>query len=104
MKALCVFLALDASTVSFLMSGLIKSILLWVLGKNSPGNPLPSDPKPNLVPNLTLNLTLLLTPHVGLFSGGIFSWHDFDIWMHRCQLFCHNQGIYLNEYMQVAEH
>ena len=73
MKALCVFLALDASTVSFLMSGLIKSILLWVLGKNSPGNPLPSDPKPNLVPNLTLNLTLLLTPHVGLFSGGIFS-------------------------------
>ena len=24
--------------------------------------------------------------------------------MHRCQLFCHNQEIYLNEYMQVAKH
>ena len=24
--------------------------------------------------------------------------------MHRCQLFCHNQGIYLNEHMQVAKH
>ena len=24
--------------------------------------------------------------------------------MHRCQLFCHIQGIYLNEYMQVAKH
>ena len=23
---------------------------------------------------------------------------SFDIWMHRSQLFCHNQGIYLNEY------
>ena len=23
--------------------------------------------------------------------------------MHRYQLFCHNQGIYLNEYMQVAK-
>ena len=23
--------------------------------------------------------------------------------MHRCQLFCHNQGIYLNEYMDVAK-
>ena len=22
----------------------------------------------------------------------------FDIWMHRSQLFCHNQGIYLNQY------
>ena len=24
--------------------------------------------------------------------------------MHRCQLFCHNQEIYLNEHMQVAKH
>ena len=24
--------------------------------------------------------------------------------MHRCQLFYHNQGIYFNEYMQVAKH
>ena len=24
--------------------------------------------------------------------------------MHRCQLFCHAQGIYLNEYTQVAKH
>ena len=24
--------------------------------------------------------------------------------MHRCQLFCHNQGIYLNEFMQVVKH
>ena len=24
--------------------------------------------------------------------------------MQRCQLFCHNQGIYLNEYMQEAMH
>ena len=23
---------------------------------------------------------------------------SFDIWIHRSQLFCHNQGIYLNEY------
>ena len=29
---------------------------------------------------------------------------SFDIWMYRCQLFCHNQGICLNEYMQVAKH
>ena len=27
-----------------------------------------------------------------------------DIWIHRCQLFCHNQGIYLDEYMQVGKH
>ena len=27
-----------------------------------------------------------------------------DIWMHRRQLFCHNQGIYLDEYIQVTEH
>ena len=26
----------------------------------------------------------------------------FDIWMYRCQSFCHNQGRYLNEYMQVV--
>ena len=26
------------------------------------------------------------------------------IWIDRCQLFCHNQGIYLNEYIQVAKH
>ena len=24
--------------------------------------------------------------------------------MHRCQLFCHNQGIYLDEYIQVTKH
>ena len=24
--------------------------------------------------------------------------------MHRCQLSCHNQGLYLNENMQVAKH
>ena len=24
--------------------------------------------------------------------------------MHRCQLSCHNQGLYLNEYMQVTKH
>ena len=24
--------------------------------------------------------------------------------MHRCWLFCHNQGIYLDEYMQVTKH
>ena len=24
--------------------------------------------------------------------------------IHRCQLFCHNQGIYLNEYKQVTKH
>ena len=24
--------------------------------------------------------------------------------MHRCQLFCHNSGIYLDEYMQVTKH
>ena len=29
---------------------------------------------------------------------------SFDIWMHKCQLFCHTQGIYLNEYLQVAKH
>ena len=26
------------------------------------------------------------------------------MWMHRCQLFCHTQGLYLNENMQVAKH
>ena len=29
---------------------------------------------------------------------------SFGIWMHKRQLFCHNQGIYLTEYMQVAKH
>ena len=29
---------------------------------------------------------------------------SFDIWRRRFQLFCHNQGIYLNEYMQVAKY
>ena len=24
--------------------------------------------------------------------------------MHRCQLFCHNQGIYLDEYIQATKH
>ena len=24
--------------------------------------------------------------------------------MHRCRLFCHNQGIYLEEYIQVTKH
>ena len=24
--------------------------------------------------------------------------------MHKCQLFCHNQGIYLDEFMQVVKH
>ena len=33
----------------------------------------PPDSKRNPIPNLTL--TLPLTPHRGLFSGGIFSWH-----------------------------
>ena len=33
----------------------------------------PPDSKPNPIPNLTL--TLPLTPHGGLFSRGIFSWH-----------------------------
>ena len=27
-----------------------------------------------------------------------------DIWMHRRRLFCHNQGIYLDEYIQVIKH
>ena len=27
-----------------------------------------------------------------------------NIWMHRCRLFCHNQGIYLYEYIQVTKH
>ena len=24
-----------------------------------------------------------------------------DIWTHRCRLFCHNQGIYIDEYTQA---
>ena len=27
-----------------------------------------------------------------------------DIWMHRCHLFCHNQAIYIEEYIQVTKH
>ena len=43
-----------------------------VLGKNPPRKKSPPpDYKPNPIPNLTL--TLPLTPHGGLFSGGIFS-------------------------------
>ena len=41
--------------------------------KKSPRKKAPPDSKPNPVPNLTF--TLLLTPHGGLFSGGIFSGH-----------------------------
>ena len=26
-----------------------------------------------------------------------------DIWMHRCRLFCHNQGIYFVEYIHVTK-
>ena len=44
-----------------------------VLGKEPPEIP-PPDPKPNPITDLTL--TLLLTRHGGLFSGGIFSWHQ----------------------------
>ena len=40
------------------------------------GNPRPPESKPN--PILKLNLTLPMTPHGGLFSGGIFSWHQID--------------------------
>ena len=40
-----------------------------VLGKNPPGKP-PPVPKLNPISNLTL--TLPLTPHGGLFPGGIF--------------------------------
>ena len=43
-----------------------------VLGKNPPGKKPPTPgSKVNPIPNLTL--TLPLTPHGGLFSGGIFS-------------------------------
>ena len=27
-----------------------------------------------------------------------------DIWMHRCQLFCHHEGMYLDKYIQVTKH
>ena len=46
--------------------------LEWFQQKIPPEKKTP-DPKPNPIPNLTL--TPPLTPHTGLFSGGIFSWH-----------------------------
>ena len=44
-----------------------------ILGKKSTQKKVPPGSKPNPIPNLTL--TLPLTPHRGLYSWGIFSWH-----------------------------
>ena len=60
-------------------------LLLWA-ALNPPGKK-PPDPKPNFIPNLAL--TLPLTPHDGLFSGGIFLDTHFQhilIWFNNLKL------------------
>ena len=50
------------------------------MGSRNPSPPPEKSPpytKPNSIPNLTV--TVLLTPHGGLFSGGIFSWHPIHV-------------------------
>ena len=63
----------------------------------------------NKISNKNVYISFIRFPSVKRFNSLVFikDWlksSSFDIWMHRCQLFCHNQGIYLDEYIQVTKH